>query len=326
MAKSVELCGLSRAVLPLLDQPGVLDEYMNRLSTSTTPTSRDWVLLGIAVIAVSAAAPIVVACAAPALAIAFWRCALGALLTVGWLAIRRQSLHQLRSHFWLLVVAGAMLALHFATFIPALRYTSVAAATALVSTVPIWTALISRISGYQVSRLLWLGVAVAMIGVLIITGVDVAMSPSALFGDALALVGGAAGAAYIMSGAKARQELGAAPYSAAVYGVAAVFLLVVCLVADVDLVGYELRDWVLIVALTVLAQLLGHSLVNVVLRSLPPTTVGLALLLEVPGAILIAAVWLGAFPPFQLVPGVLLILAGLALVVVTGNRNSYQVT
>ena len=93
-----------------------------------------------------------------------------------------------------------------------------------------------------------------------------------------------------------------------------------------ELIGYELRDWILIVALTVLAQLLGHSLVNVVLRSLPPTTVGLALLLEVPGAILIAAVWLGAFPPIQLVPGVLLILAGLALVVVTGNRNSYQVT
>ena len=313
-------------MVPLLDQQGVLDEHMTRLTTSIKPSSRDWVLLGIAVIAVSAAAPIVVACAAPALAIAFWRCALSALLTVVWLAIRRQSLHQLSSHFWLLVAAGAMLALHFATFLPALRFTSVAAATALVSTVPIWTALLARISGYQVSRWLWLGVAVAMIGVLIITGVDVAVSPSALFGDALALVGGAAGAAYIVSGAKARKELGAASYSAAVYGCAAALLLIACLVTGVELIGYELRDWILIVALTVLAQLLGHSLVNVVLRSLPPTTVGLALLLEVPGAILIAAVWLGAFPPIQLVPGVLLILAGLALVVVTGNRNSYQVT
>ncbi len=313
-------------MVPLLDQQGVLDEHMTRLTTSIKPSSRDWVLLGIAVIAVSAAAPIVVACAAPALAIAFWRCALGALLTVVWLAIRRQPQHQLSSHFWLLVAAGAMLAIHFATCLPALRFTSVAAATALVSTVPIWTALLARISGYQVSRWLWLGVAVAMIGVLIITGVDVAVSPSALFGDALALVGGAAGAAYIVSGAKARKELGAAPYSAAVYGCAAALLLIACLVTGVELIGYELRDWILIVALTVLAQLLGHSLANVVLRSLPPTTVGLALLLEVPGAILIAAVWLGAFPPIQLVPGVLLILAGLALVVVTGNRNSYQVT
>ncbi|MAT60551.1 MAG: EamA family transporter [Micrococcales bacterium] len=297
---------------------------MGRSNHSIAPTNGDWVLLAVAVLAVSTAAPIVVACGAPALAIAFWRCALGALLTAGWLVVRRESFQSLRSQSWIVLAAGVMLALHFATFLPSLRFTSVAAATALVSTVPIWTALFARILGYPVSRWLWVGVGAAMIGVLLITGVDVATSPSALFGDGLALLGGLAGAAYIMTGAKARKDLGAGQYSAVVYGLAAAGLLVACLVGGVELTGYEPRDWILIGALTVLAQLLGHSLVNVVLKRLPPTTVGLALLLEVPGAILVAAVWLGVFPPIQLLPGVLLILAGLAFVIAAGKSDKYR--
>ncbi len=297
---------------------------MGRSDASIAPRNGDWVLLAVAVLAVSTAAPIVVACGAPALAIAFWRCALGALLTSGWLLVRRESFQSLRSQFWIVLVAGVMLALHFATFLPSLRFTSVAAATALVSTVPIWTALFARISGYPVSRWIWVGVGAAMLGVFLITGVDVATSPSALLGDALALLGGVAGAAYIMTGAKARKNLGAGQYSAVVYGLAAAGLLLACLLGGVELTGYEPRDWILIGALTVLAQLLGHSLVNVVLRRLPPTTVGLALLLEVPGAIVVAAVWLGVFPPVQLLPGVLLILAGLAFVIASGKSDKHR--
>ena len=68
------------------------------------------------------------------------------------------------------------------------------------------------------------------------------------------------------------------------------------------------------------AQLLGHSLVNVVLRTTSPTVVSLAILFEVPGAILIAAIWLRQLPPAGTVPGLLVLLAGLALVVRSGAR------
>lgn len=45
------------------------------------PPAGDLVLLGVAVLFISSSAPIIVAIAAPALAISFWRCALGSAAT-----------------------------------------------------------------------------------------------------------------------------------------------------------------------------------------------------------------------------------------------------
>ncbi len=69
-----------------------------------------------------------------------------------------------------------------------------------------------------------------------------------------------------------------------------------------DLVGYDSKTWLQLLALTLGAQLLGHSLFNLVLRTTSPTVVSLALLFEVPGAALIAAVFLGQSPPLAVLP------------------------
>jgi drug/metabolite transporter (DMT)-like permease len=67
--------------------------------------------------------------------------------------------------------------------------------------------------------------------------------------------------------------------------------------------------------LTAIAQLLGHTLVNVVLQSTSATVVSLAILFELPGAIIVAAVFLGQVPPPQIIPALILLAAGLVLVV-----------
>jgi drug/metabolite transporter (DMT)-like permease len=64
----------------------------------------------------------------------------------------------------------------------------------------------------------------------------------------------------------------------------------------------------------VAAQLLGHSLINVVLRSTSPTVVSLAILLETPGAAIVAYVWLHQHPPWTAIPGLVLLFAGLVVV------------
>jgi drug/metabolite transporter (DMT)-like permease len=94
---------------------------------------------------------------------------------------------------------------------------------------------------------------------------------------------------------------------------------VVALVAGVPLVGFSARDWGLIAAITVCAQILGHTLFNLVLSSVGPTVVGLAILLEVPGALLVALVLLQQVPPLLALPGVVAVVAGVALVV-RGSR------
>lgn len=283
----------------------------------------DVLLLAVAIGGVSLSAPLTAATAAPALAIAFWRnaMAVGALTPLALLRHRAELRGMGRRAVLLSVAAGVLLAVHFGVWLPSLRMTSVASSTALVTTTPIWTALLLRMRGLRSPRLVWTGMAVAFLGVVILTGVDLSLSPRALAGDALALAGGMAGAGYVVLGAGVRRTASTTAYTAVCYTTTAVLLLGVCLLSGTALGGYSGETWWKLAALTVSAQLLGHSLVNRVVKGLGPSTTSTALLLETPGAALIAAIWLGQLPPAAAYPALVVILLGLGLVITSDRRK-----
>lgn len=300
-------------------QPGT------RASESLTlPPARDAGLLLVALAGVSASGPIMAATAAPALAIAFWRNALGAASTGMLAGLRnRAEFATLDRRGWLMAgLAGVFLALHFGTWVPAVKLTTVASATALVSTQAVFTGLIALRGGRRLPKLAWLGMAVAVVGTALVAGADFGLSGRALAGDGLAVLGGLFGASYVTTGSAARRGMSAAAYTTICYSACAVLLLVACLLGRQSLSGYPARAWVLVLLVTVAAQLLGHTLINVVLRSMSATLVSLAALVETPGAALIAAVWLHQVPPAGAVPGLVLLFGGLVLVVRARDRNA----
>ncbi|MFN2523153.1 MAG: DMT family transporter [Mycobacteriales bacterium] len=291
------------------------------------PGGSDAVLMSVAVLAVATSGPLMAATAAPALAIAFWRNALGSAVVVpAALLTARSELRALDGRERkLALVSGVFLALHFATWVPALDYTTVASATALVATQPVWVALIARQQGVHVSSRVWAGIGVAMAGALLLTGADLQVSGRALVGDLLAVAGGMFAAAYMTAGSAVRRSVSTTAYTALCYSTCAVLLLVVCVIGRQELSGYDGGTWLKLLAITAGAQLLGHSLFNVVLRSISPTVVSLSILLEIPGAALIAAVFLGQRPPLLAIPAAMLLLAGLALVIRDSTRVSVPV-
>lgn len=218
-------------------------------------------------------------------------------------------------------LAGAFLAAHFGVWIPSITLTSVSTATALVCTTPIWTAVAARLTGQRMPRVAWAGMLLAILGTVVIAGVDVTVSRDAVLGDALALAGGIFAAGYVFIGAGVRTEISTTTYSICCYGVCAALLGAVAVVAGVPLVGFALRDWLLILAITLAAQLLGHTVFNLVVSEVGPTVVGLVLLLEVPGAALFALVLVGQAPPALALPGLALVVLGVALVIRAGDHG-----
>jgi drug/metabolite transporter (DMT)-like permease len=288
----------------------------------TVPPRRDAALIAVAVAAVSTSGPLIAATAAPALAIAAWRnlMASGVLLPIA-LVTRRAEIRSLDRREWRLsLLAGTLLAAHFAAWVPSVTLTSVASSTALVATQPVWAALLALAAGRQVGRPIWVGILVAVAGAAIITGADVTLSARAVAGDLLAVLGGMLAAGYVTAGAAVRVRISTTAYTTVCYSTCAVLLVIVCLAARQPLAGYSAGTWLKLAALTAGAQLLGHSLINVVLRSTSPTVVSLAILFEAPGAALIAAVWLHQLPPVSALPGIAVLLAGLAIVVRAGAR------
>ncbi|GLZ75255.1 hypothetical protein Afil01_00620 [Actinorhabdospora filicis] len=282
------------------------------------------IAMAVAITAVSSSAPMVVLAHeghVPPLAVAFWRNAIAvALLIPAALLWRRAEIRRLGRAGWRrCLVSGVALAVHFGTWIPSAVLTDVATATALVSTTPLWTGLIAVLQGRRPPRTTWIGVGAAVAGAALATGAGVTVSATAVLGDVLALIGGLAGAVYVMAGSRAREEMSTVTYTAVVYSIAALGLLAVCLATGTPLWGYAAAGWLAIAAQTAGPQLLGHSLVNFALHRLDPTLVSLLLLLEVPGAAVLGAVWLGQTPPVAAWPGIALLLAGVA-VALAGQR------
>jgi drug/metabolite transporter (DMT)-like permease len=281
------------------------------------PPAADLALLAVAVMAVSTSAPLVRVADAPTLSIAFWRNALALPVLVA-LAVWRSPgrLSSLtRRERRLAAVAGAFLAAHFATWIPSLSFTSVASSVALVATQPVWAALIARWRGEAVTRQAWAGIAVALAGTLLLSGIDLNLGARALFGDLLALAGGLLAAAYVTVGADARRTVPTSVYAAVCYGVAAAALAAVCLAGRQPLSGYDAHTWAVLVALTIGPQLLGHTLINRVLRTTSTTVVSVAILFEIVGAAVIAWLAFDEVPPASAVPAGVLIAAGVVAVV-----------
>ena len=288
-----------------------------RPSVLGLPPRTDLALMGVGVIAVSTSGPLMAAIAAPALAIAMWRNLLALVVIAPVAAVTRltevRGLGR-REVTWALG-AGALLAGHFATWVPSLKFTTVASATALVCTQPVWVALIAQATGHHIPRRTWLGIGISLVAVVLLTGIDFSVEPRALVGDLLALLGGVFAAFYTVAGAEVRRTVSTTTYTLLCYSTAALALLPACLLLGADVWGYERKTWLQLVALTLGAQLLGHSVFNLVLRTTSPTVVSLVLLLEVPGAAVIAAAWLGQLPALAALPAALLLLFGLGIVV-----------
>jgi drug/metabolite transporter (DMT)-like permease len=156
--------------------------------------------------------------------------------------------------------------------------------------------------------------------VLLLTSSDLAVSGRALWGDALAIVGGMLAAAYTTVGEQVRRSVSTPVYTSLCYGTAALLALAVCVASGSSLGGYAGETWLRIVALTVAAQLLGHTMFNRVVGRVGATVVSTAILLEVPMAALIAALFLDQSLRLVAVPAGLLLLAGVYIVVRAEGR------
>lgn len=259
-----------------------------------------------------------------ALAIAFWRNAIGSVVMAAPVLVREpgQFGRLTRREFAWSAVAAAALALHFACFITSLQLTSVAAATALVCLQSAWIAVFQLLRGTRHGWPVLAGLGTALAGVVAITGFYMGSSPGAFLGDLLAVAGGALAGLYTLAGGRARQTMGTGTYTSLCYGMCAALVAVLALAAGQPLSGFDATGWLGVVAITVCAQLVGHTAFNHLLATMSPLLVSMIILLEIPGAAILAAVFLHETLPAGTYAGLALILVGLAVVVMGQRRGS----
>jgi drug/metabolite transporter (DMT)-like permease len=271
-----------------------------------------WALLALGILAASVSAILIrYAQDANPLAISFWRCALGALALLPFARWRQHGATS--ATVKTSAIAGFFLALHFASWITSVGLTSVASSVLLVSTTPVFAALIVWLAFKErLESVGWFGISLTLLGVGLVGGGD--FGGSSGVGNLLALIGGATAGAYLILGAVARRTLGIVEYAVVAYTTAGVILLTVCLLAGVELWGYDSRTWWALAALVVGPQLLGHTVINSVLTEIDATTVAVTIMAEPIIATALAFVLFSEEPSLLIYPGGILILIGIYLV------------
>ena len=255
------------------------------------------------------------------MAVGAWRLALAALLLTPWALprARQEWPSLLRSDVAKLVLSGLVLAIHFATWLMSLSYTTVASSVILVSTNPVFVALISHFVlaprgwGERLGRVAALGIAFAVLGMAVVSYGDLSLRGRALWGDALALFGALAAAVYFLLGRALRQKLSTVAYVWPCYGLAGLTLVVLCIIGRIPLVGYPGKTYAVFALLALLPQILGHSSFNWALGHFSPTFVSLAILGEPIGATILARALLDERPEPTFFLGGPLILVGIYL-------------
>ena len=212
---------------------------------------------------------------------------------------------------------GLVAALHFLFAIASLRFTTPAHSLSIIYTAPIFVTVLSALMLREPIRSRqWVGVGVTIVGVAILAGLEPTMSWSMALGDGLALLSAITFGFYSVAGRMERERYPLLVYASRVYGIAALWLLPVALIA---MPGMPQEAWgwgqiVSVVALGIFPLALGHTLYNAALRRVHATYANIAASQEVTGGILLSWLLLSQVPSLNSLVGAGIALVGVALV------------
>lgn len=262
----------------------------------------------VSISAVSTASILIRLAESPPMAVATWRLLLSTLMLLPFF-VHRGGFAKLRAmgrgDLLSLGGVGVALAVHFASWITSLSYTSVASSVIFVHVDPIFVALVSHfLLGERVNKRVAIGIGVAFVGATIIALGDLGVGEENLFGDALSIIGAVALGVYLMAGRRLRQKLDLTTYVTPVYAVSAVVLALGSVAVGVPLIGYDARVIILFATIALVPMIFGHTLYNWVLKWISAPVVSISLLGEPVGASILAFILLREVPgPLTMIGG-----------------------
>jgi len=222
-------------------------------------------------------------------------------------------------------VAGVALAIHFAAWFESLNHTSVAASVTLVQSQPIFVAVgAALLLGERIDRPTVVGILVAVVGAAAMSLGDAGEAPvsdATLYGNALAVLGAVTIAGYVLAGRSIRQRVSLFPYVTVVYAACVLTLVVLVGGQGHAFFAYPPREWLLFLAMAIGPGVLGHTVVNWVLRYVESVVVSVAWLGEPIGSTLLALVLLAETPDAITIVGGLVVLGGIYVTTVGRERG-----
>jgi len=295
------------------------------VSTSkASPPFNPYFALVSGVLAVSTGAIFARLAEAPALVIAAYRLGLATIVLapIAWWKARDELLNLSMRELGLAALSGFFLAIHFATWISSLDYTSVINSVIIVNTNPLWVGLLTPlITKERIRTAVVISIIISVSGGAIIGAGDFVMGGKALFGDFLALLGSICAAVYLLLGRNLRRKLSLLAYVMVCYGCAAIILWVIVISLRMQITGFSSNTIAAFWAMAIVSQLIGHTSYNWALKWFSAGLIAISLLGEPIVSTILAYIIFGEGLTWTKIIGGVLILSAIYIAAVSEKKN-----
>ena len=282
---------------------------------------RLYFILILALVSVSSTSLIVrVLPSVPALTMAFWRMLIASALLWGYAFFRKPKPLN-KKNFGRVAVAGIFLGLHFACFFWGVRNTSIANATLLGNTGPVFTVALTFLIYRTISKNVFLSLLMALVGVILIQKSEINNNSTAFIGNIVSLLSGFCIAVVYMIAKNIRKENDTISYGRSLFFFAAITIALICFLVNVSLFSFEAKDFRWFLFLGLVPSILGHNSLNYALKFLSPTAVASIPLGEPIIASLIGWVLLGELIPINYFIGAPFVLIGMGFILFYSEKD-----
>ena len=282
---------------------------------------RLYLILLLALVSVSSTSLIIrVLPSIPALTMAFWRMLIASALLWIYSSFEKQQPLS-KKHLNQVAVAGVFLGLHFACFFWGVRNTSIANATLLGNTGPVFTVALTFLIYRTISKKVFFSLLMALFGVLFIQRSEMDSDSTAFAGNIVSLLSGFCIAVVYMAAKNIRKKNSTISYSRSLFFFASLTIALVCFLTNVSLFSFEPKDFLWFLILGFVPSILGHNSLNYALKFLSPTAVASVPLGEPIIASLIGWVLFGELIPLNYFIGAPFVLIGIGFILLFSEKD-----
>ncbi len=241
------------------------------------------------------------------------------MLVAGWRVVGQGMFNIRRRDLGIMVLAGLLLAMSQATYFAAIRYSGVTIATLLaICAAPLVVTGVSVLLKWEkLTQRTGVALLVALLGSVLLVGMDAPEGDQTLLGTLLAIVSAATYGSVVLCGRFLATDYHPLQVTAVTFSVGALALIVINLVNGVEVVQTA-QGWLLVLYLGLVPTALAYWLFQSGLRSLSATSASIVSMLDPLVAALLAWVLFGETLGVSGVVGAGLLIASIILLSAKG--------
>jgi len=208
----------------------------------------------------------------PALTMAFWRMILAsAMLWVYGVIKKPRPLNN--NSIKEVALAGVFLGLHFACFFWGVRNSSIANATLLANTGPLFTVGLTFLLYRKISKKVFFPLFISLLGVFLIQREGFNVLSNNFLGNIVSLFSAFCIAVVYMIAKQVREKNNTVAYGRSLFFFASMTIAIVCLIMDVSLFDFKKKHIPWFLFLGFVPSILGHNSLNYAVKFLSPTAI-----------------------------------------------------